>query len=161
MHEVWSQELQCYRTRNASKVRLKYAFIYVQWELLSVWSLGFLLRPYTATVRKPNASLADQTRRCPFTQRHSGVFRLLVVFILRFVRQVHPLLYHSPIFGRIQRRKKKLNWTVPCSNFLSNNSGIVPILLSSESLRLDLSFLEVFNRSFFIAVTQLFFAIKY
>ena len=41
---------------------------------------------------------------------------------------------------------KKLNATVLFSNFLSNNSGILPILPSSESLRLDLSFLKIFNR---------------
>ena len=29
MHEVWSQELQCYRTRNASQVRLKYTCFYL------------------------------------------------------------------------------------------------------------------------------------
>ena len=54
------QELQCNRTRNASQVRLKYTcFIHVQWELFLVWSLGFLLRPYAATERKSNVSLAD------------------------------------------------------------------------------------------------------
>ena len=34
-------------------------FIYAQWELFPVWSLGFLLRPYAATGRKSNVSLAD------------------------------------------------------------------------------------------------------
>ena len=29
MHEVWSQELQCYRMRNASQVRLKYMCFYL------------------------------------------------------------------------------------------------------------------------------------
>ena len=29
MHEFWSQELQCYRTRNASQVRLKYTCFYL------------------------------------------------------------------------------------------------------------------------------------
>ena len=29
MHEVWSQELQRYRTRNASQVRLKYTCFYL------------------------------------------------------------------------------------------------------------------------------------
>ena len=50
--------------------------------LLSIFSekpLGFLLRPYAATGRKPNVSLADLIRCCPFTQGHSGVFRFLVV----------------------------------------------------------------------------------
>ena len=29
MHEVWSQELQCYRTRNPSLVGLKYTCFYL------------------------------------------------------------------------------------------------------------------------------------
>ena len=29
MHEVWSQELQCYRTRNASQVKMKYTCFYL------------------------------------------------------------------------------------------------------------------------------------
>ena len=46
------------------------------------------------------------------------------------------------------------------SNFLSNNSGILPLLLSSESLQLDLSLLDIiFKSMFFIAVKQLFFAV--
>ena len=55
------QELQCYRTRNASQVLKDWsilAFVHVQWELFPVWSLGFLLRPYAATGRKSNVSLA-------------------------------------------------------------------------------------------------------
>ena len=33
-----------------------------------------------------NVSLADLIRYCPFTQGHSGVFRFLIVSILRFVK---------------------------------------------------------------------------
>ena len=161
MHEVWSQELQCYRTRNVSLLRLKYTCFYLcSVEIVSGPIFrNFLLRPYAKTERKLNASLAGLIRCCPLTQGHSGarendsllsrVFRFLVVFILRFVKTGTPiaLSYHYPIFGRIQRLKKA-KCDGFCSNFLSNKSGILPPLLTSnESLRLDLSFLKVFNRS--------------
>ena len=50
-----------------------------------LWSdlWDFLLRPYAAKERKPNVSLADLRRCYPLTQGHSGLFRFLVVFILR------------------------------------------------------------------------------
>ena len=63
MHEVWSQELQCYRTRNASQVRLKYTFFY----LCSVRIVsGLIFRISTDTLRsgttgrKANLALPTQ-----------------------------------------------------------------------------------------------------
>ena len=59
--------------------------------LISLDSLGFLLGPYAApTGRRPNKSLGNLTRCCPFTHGHSGVFRLLVVFILQFLKKGTP-----------------------------------------------------------------------
>ena len=101
MHEVWSQELQCYRTRNASLLRLKYTCFY----LCSVTIVSgpifriFLLRPHAKTERKLNVSLADLIRCCPFTQGHSGVFRFLIVFILRFVKTGTPTLLSFPQYS--------------------------------------------------------------
>ena len=83
---------------------------------------------------------------CPFTQGHSGVFRFLVVFILRFVKTGTATPLSFPNIRSDPAPYKELNPTVLCSNFLSSNSGILPILPSSESRRLDLSFLKVFNR---------------
>ena len=142
MQEVWSQELQCYRRRNASQVRLKYTCLY----LCSVRIVSDL-RPNAATGRKPNVSLAHLIRCCSFTQGHSGVFRLLVVYKLRFLKTGTPTPLSFPNIWSDPEPLKMLNSTVLCSNFLSNNSEIVPILPSSESLQLDLSFLEAFNRS--------------
>ena len=145
MHEVWSQELQCYRTRNASLVGLKYTCFYpcsvriVSGQIFRI----FLPRPYAARERKPNISLDDLRRCCPLTQGHSAwLFSLFgsLYFTVCKNRYTHSLIIH--------RRLKKLNATVLGSNFLSNNSGILPILPSSESLRLALSFFEIFNRSF-------------
>ena len=144
---VYQNIAQCIRSghRNCSvtgrEMPLKWdwtilAFIYVQWELFPAWSLGFPLRPYTGTGRKPNVSLEDVIRCCPFTQGHSGEFRFLEVFILRFVKTGTPTPISLPNIR--SSAVKKLKSTVPCSNFLSNNSGILPILPSSESLRLDL-----------------------
>ena len=101
-----------------------------------LWSdrKDFLLRPYAATERKPTVSLADLGRCCPLTQGHSGLFHFLVIFISRFVKTGTP----TPLSSNIRSDpspQKKLNATVLCSNFLSNNSGILPILPSSESLR--------------------------
>ena len=48
MHEVWSQELQCYRTRNASQVSLKYTCFYL-WSVRIV--SGLIFRISTETVR--------------------------------------------------------------------------------------------------------------
>ena len=93
MHEVWSQELQCYRTRNASLVGLKYTCFYLC--LVRIVS-GLIFRIFTAEI-KPNVSLADIRRCCPFTQGHSGVFRFLVVFILRFVKTGNPTPLSSNI----------------------------------------------------------------
>ena len=63
MHEVWSQELQCYRTRNASQVRLKYTCFY----LCSVRIVsGLIFRISTETLHsgttwsKPNLALPTQ-----------------------------------------------------------------------------------------------------
>ena len=56
----------------------------------------FLLRPHAKTERKLNVSLADLIRCCPFTQGHSGVFRFLIVFILRFVKTGTPTLLSFP-----------------------------------------------------------------
>ena len=109
MHEVWLQQLQCYRTRNVSVLRLKYTCFYLCSVRIVYGPMFriFSLRPYAKTERKLNVSLADIIRCCPFTQGHSGLFCLLVVFILRFVKTGTPTLsFHSPIFGRIQRLKK-------------------------------------------------------
>ena len=88
MHEVWSQELQCYRTRNASQVRLKYTCFYLC-SVRIVSGLIFRISTETlrsgATGRKKKFSLADPIRYCPFTQGHSSVFRFLVVFTLRLL----------------------------------------------------------------------------
>ena len=49
MHQVWSQELQCYQMRNASQVRLNYTCFY----LCSVRIVsGLISRIYTETVRR-------------------------------------------------------------------------------------------------------------
>ena len=56
----------------------------------------FLLRTFAKTERKLNVSLAYLIRSCPFTQGHSGVFRLLIVFILRFVKTGTPTLLSFP-----------------------------------------------------------------
>ena len=53
--------------------------------------------PCAATKRKPNVSLADLRRCCPFTQGHSGLFHFLVVFILRFVKTGTPTPLSSNI----------------------------------------------------------------
>ena len=71
------------------------------------------------------------------------MFRFLVVFILRFVKTGTPTPLSFPNIRSDPAPYKELNSTVLCSNFLSNNSGILPILPSSESLRFDLSFLKV------------------
>ena len=47
MHEVWSQELQCYQKKNASQVRLKYTFFYLC--LVRIVS-GVIFRISTETV---------------------------------------------------------------------------------------------------------------
>ena len=71
MHEVWSQELQSYRTKTEVYLLLSMFSENCLWSDLK----DFLLRPYAATERKPNVSLADLVRCCPLTQGHSGVFR--------------------------------------------------------------------------------------
>ena len=66
MYEVWSQELQelqCYRTRNASQVRLKYTCLYLR-SVRIVSSLIFRIS----------------------TETPSGLFQLFVVFILWFLK---------------------------------------------------------------------------
>ena len=79
-----------------------------------LWSdlQDFLLRPYAATESKPNVSLAELIRCCPFTQGHSGVFRFLLVFISRFVKTgtPTPLLFSS--IRSDPAPQKKLNATV-------------------------------------------------
>ena len=107
----------------------------------------FVLRPYAATERKPNVNLEELIRCCPFTQGHSGVFRFQVGSLYFTVCKNR--YTHSPIIPQYSvgsSALKKAKATVLCSNFLSNKSGILPILPSSESLRLDLSFLKVLNR---------------
>ena len=59
-------------------------------------------------------------------------------------RYTHSLIIPQYLVGSSAVKKAKPNATVLCSNFLSNNSGILTILSSSESLRLDLSFLQFF-----------------
>ena len=61
-------------------------------------------------------------------------------------RYTHSLIIPQYSVGSSAVEKAKRDGSNLCSNFLSNNSGILPILPSSESLRLDLSFLEIFNR---------------
>ena len=107
MHEVWSQELQCYRTRNVSLLRLKYTCFY----LCSVTIVSgpifriFLLRPHAKTERKLNVSLADLIRCCPFTQGHSGVFRFLIVFIKK--RYTHSFIIPLYSVGSSALKKAK------------------------------------------------------
>ena len=59
-------------------------------------------------------------------------------------RYTHSLIIPQYSVGSSAVKKAKPNATVLCSNFFSNNSGILTILSSSESLRLDLSFLQFF-----------------
>ena len=59
------------------------------------------------------------------------------------------ILINIPSENLSKRSKERMQYfclPILCSNFLSNNSGILPIVPSNESLRLDLSFLEIFNR---------------
>ena len=153
MRSDWSQELQCYRTRNASLLRLKYTcFCLCSVRIVSgpIFRIFYWDRTqYAATERKPNVILADLIRCCLFTQRGSlWRFLLFVVFILRFVKTGTPTLLSFPNIRSDPAAWKKLNATVLCSNFFSNYSGIFLILPSSESLRFDLSFLiEVLHSS--------------
>ena len=147
MHEVWSQEPHSYRVLLDEKCLSCKTEVYlllsiVQWELSLVWSSGFF----------------NETVRSPFTQGHSGVFRLFgsLYFTVCKNRYTHSLIIPQYSVGSSAVKKAKRD-----GSFLSNNSGILPILPSSESLRLDLSFLKVFNRSQFLAVKQLFFAVEY
>ena len=54
------------------------------------FGLVFSLRLYAGTGRKPNVSLEDLIRCCPFSRGHSGEFPFLEVFILRFVKSGTP-----------------------------------------------------------------------
>ena len=112
MHEVWSQELQCYRTRNAPLLRLKYTCFY----LCSVTIVSgpilriFLLRPYAKTERKRNVSLADRIlTMLPF---HSGsLWRVSLFDSLYFMvcknRYTHSLIISQYSVGSSALRKAK------------------------------------------------------
>ena len=94
---VW-QELQCYRTRNASLVRLYYTCFYLCSVRIVCGQISKIFY-WDRTQRRReslNVSLADLIRCCPFTQGHSDVFRFLVVFILRFVKTGTPTLLSFP-----------------------------------------------------------------
>ena len=112
MHEVWSQELQCYRTRNASLVGLKYTCFYpcsvriVSGQIFRI----FLPRPYAARERKPNISLDDLRRCCPLTQGHSAwLFSLFgsLYFTVCKNRYTHSLIIpqYSVVSSAVKRTK--------------------------------------------------------
>ena len=111
MRSDWSQELQCYRTRNASLLRLKYTCFY----LCSVTIVSgpifriFLLRPHAKTERKLNVSLADLIRCCPFTQGHSVVFRFIgsLYFMVCKDRYTHSLIIPQYSVGSSAVKKAK------------------------------------------------------
>ena len=145
MHEVWSQELQCYRMRNASQVRLKYTCFY----LCSVRVVsGLIFRISTETVHsdweKTYCEPCQIKTVLPF---HSGsLWCVSLIGSLYFMvfknRYTHSLIIPQYSVGCSTVKKAKLNRSF-FKFFVAQYLGIVPILPSSRSLRSDLSFLEV------------------
>ena len=76
-----------------------------------LWSdlKDFLLRPYAATERKLNVSLADLIRCCPFTQGHSVVFRFIgsLYFMVCKDRYTHSLIIPQYSVGSSAVKKAK------------------------------------------------------
>ena len=155
MRSDWSQELQCYRTRNASLLRLKYTcFCLCSVRIVS----GPIFRifhwdrtQYAATERKPNVILADLIRCCLFTQRLRVTLAFFafcsLYFTVRKNRYTHSLIIPQFSVRSSAVKKAKCDDSL-FKNFFSNYLGIFLILPSSESLRFDLSFLiEVLHSS--------------
>ena len=143
--EVWSQELQCYRTRNASKVKLKYTCFY----LCSVRIVSSLIfRISTETVHsdgeKTNCKPCQTKTMLPF---HSGsLWCVSLIGSLYFMvfknRYTHSLIIPQYSVGCSTVKKAKFNGSF-FKFFVAQYLGIVPILTRSRSLLSDLSFLEV------------------
>ena len=122
-------------------------FIYVQWELFPVWYLGFLLRPYAATGRKSNVSLADLMYNVAFSL--GSLWRVSLFGSFYFTvcknRYTHSLIIPQYSVGSSAVKRAKLDGSL--FKFFVEQFGNPSNTSSSESLRLNLSFLKVFNRS--------------
>ena len=121
------------------------AFIHVQWELFPVWSLGFLLRPYTATGRKSNVSLVDLIYNVALLLGSLWRVWLFGSFYFTVCKNRYTHSFIIPQYSVRSSAVKRAQLDCSLFKFLLNNSGILPILPGSESLPLDLSFLEIFN----------------
>ena len=150
MHEVWSQELQCYRMRNASQVRLKYTCFY----LYSVRVVsGLIFRISTETVHsdgeKTYCKPCQTKTMLPF---HSGsLWCVSLIGSLYFMvfknRYTHSLII--PQYSVGCSTVKKLKSTVLFSNFLSHNiwESFQYFLVAEVSDQIFLFLKLIFNRS--------------
>ena len=81
--------------------------------MLLVWCLGFLLRPYAATGRKSDVSLADLIRCCLFTQWLRLTLACFAFCSLYFTvcknRYTHPFLIPQYSVGSSAVKRAKLD----------------------------------------------------